>query len=437
MSAGAKSHARGDQLLSAGSRFAGAPGWFARGMAPGFQAMVKAVDRGLERGSMLAHLPDGTVRLLGGRAPGFDAVITLKDWRALLRLATNGSIGWYQAYEAGEWECEDMVALFAVMGDNARTLGSTARSTGPFKWAARIAHRLNRNNREGAARNVAAHYDLGNDFYGAWLDQTMSYSSARFQADHGPQQCQQMADPLHYGQIAKICTIANRIADARGGNVLEIGCGWGQLAGHLSEQLDVHVDAISLSEQQLGYAFLRNEELRGTTSYGDIDYIMRDYRDVCASYDAIVSVEMVEALGREYWPHFMDCLERNLKPGGRAALQYISMADDLFETYASSADFIQAYVFPGGLLIKTGEFRALAEARGLEWRDQTDFGLDYAETLRLWRQRFDEAAEEGRLPTGFDDRFVQLWRYYLAYCEAGFRCHNVNVHQVTLVKPDN
>ena len=151
-------------------------------------------------------------------------------------------------------------------------------------------------------------------------------------------------------------------------------------------------------------------------------------------YDAVVSVEMVEALGREYWPDFMDCLARNLKPGGRAAIQYISMRDELFDAYAASADFIQAYVFPGGLLIRTSEFRALAEERGLSWQDQDDFGLDYAETLRLWRERFDAAVNQGRLPAGFDDRFIRLWRYYLMYCEGGFRGGGIDVHQVTLVK---
>ncbi len=425
---------RGEQLLSHGERFAPEPGLFARLVAPGFSKIIDRVDAGLERGTMIAHLPDGTTRQLGGRAPGFECEVHLHDWRGLLRLATNGSIGWYRAYEAGEWSADDLVSMFALMGDNVRTLGNAARSSGPFKWAAIFAHWLNRNNRTGSRRNISAHYDLGNDFYAAWLDPTMNYSSARFEVDFGPQQCQQMADPLHYAQIVKMCTVANRILPARGGCVLEIGCGWGQLAGHLSEQLNLHVDAISLSDQQLDYAFARNESLRGTASYADVDYAHRDYRDVSGQYDAIVSIEMVEALGRKYWPDFMDCVARNLKPGGRAAIQYISMADDLFETYAGTAEFIQAYIFPGGLLIKNSEFRKLAEERGLEWHNEDRFGGDYAETLRLWRERFDVAAAQGRLPEDFDDRFVRLWRYYLAYCEGGFRAGNIDVHQVTLVK---
>ncbi len=209
--------------------------------------------------------------------------------------------------------------------------------------------------------------------------------------------------------------------------VLEIGCGWGALADHVAGK-GAKVTAISLSDEQLAWA-------REHAS-PDIDFRKQDYRDVTETYDAIMSVEMVEALGREYWPTYMDCIARSLKPGGRAAIQYISMADDLFETYAGTVDFIQAYVFPGGLLIKSSEFRALAEERGLEWRDQHDFGRDYAATLRIWHESFDRAVEERRLPTGFDDRFIRLWKFYLSYCEGGFLAGNIDVHQVTLVKPE-
>ncbi|MEL6237323.1 MAG: cyclopropane-fatty-acyl-phospholipid synthase family protein [Pseudomonadota bacterium] len=409
--------ARGQELLSGGDRFARRPGLFSRLLAPGFRAVVNAVDAGLERGSMLAHLPDGTTRLLGGRAPGFDVRLELKDWRALLRLATSGSIGWYQAYEAGEWDCDDMVALFAVMGDNARSLGNTARSSGPFKWAANLAHRINRNSRSGAKRNIAAHYDLGNDFYRAWLDPSLTYSSAMGfgeSVDEGD---------LEAAQSAKYDAILARLGQPA--DALEIGCGWGALAERLAET-GARVTAISLSAEQLECARERCSPF--------ITFEERDYRDVDGQYDAIASVEMVEALGREYWPEFMDVIARSLRPGGRAAIQYLSFADDLFETYAGTAEFIQAYIFPGGLLIKTSEFRALAEERGLIWHDQRDFGSDYAETLRIWRQRFDRAVDENRLPDGFDARFVRLWRYYLAYCEAGFRCRNVDVHQVTLTR---
>ena len=315
---------RGEQLLSGGERFAPKPGFFAKLIAPGFSKMADRVDAGLQRGIMIAHLPDGTTRVLGGRAPGFETELWLRDWRALLRLATNGSIGWYRAYEADEWESSDMVQMFALMSDNARTLGDTARSSGPFKWAARLAHWFNRNDMAGSQRNIAAHYDLGNDFYSAWLDPSMTYSSALHWGDDG----------LEAAQDRKLAAIAERLGNSQ--SVLEIGCGWGALAEKLA-RTGAEVTAISLSDAQLGYARAHRDSA--------IDFRKQDYRDTDGQYDAIASVEMVEALGREYWPDFMDCVARNLKPGGRAAIQYISMADDLFEIYADSADFIQAYVF--------------------------------------------------------------------------------------------
>ncbi len=413
---------RGEALQSAGERFAAAPGLLSRLVAPGFNSLINRIDAGLAKGTLQAHLPDGTQRRLGGRAAGFEATIWLNDWRGLIRLATNGVIGFYQAYEAGEWEADDHVMLLALLSANARTLGNIARSSGPFRWAARIAHRLNRNDRRGAARNIAAHYDLGNDFYAAWLGEAMSYSSAIFDKP---------AQSLAAGQQRKMRAIAERLTLAPGARVLEIGCGWGAQARLLADEYGAAVEAISLSQAQIAWC---SEHAQPHSANGTVAFAVRDYRDVTETYDAIACVEMVEALGREYWPSFMDQIAARLKPGGRAAIQYIVMADDLFETYAGTVDFIQAYIFPGGLLIKSSEFRALAEARGLEWRDEIGFGLDYARTLKLWRERFDAAAAEGRLPPGFDARFLRLWRFYLTYCEAGFRAGNIDVHQVTLVK---
>jgi cyclopropane-fatty-acyl-phospholipid synthase len=231
------------------------------------------------------------------------------------------------------------------------------------------------------------------------------------------------ATSLQNGQHRKWARLSERLGTPA--TLLEIGCGWGSLADHFAHSGSA-VTAISLSREQLAYARQHHAPA--------IDFREQDYRDVERQYDAIVSVEMVEALGREYWPAFMDCIDRNLKPGGRAALQFITMRDDLFDAYARSADFIQAYVFPGGLLISTREFRRLAEARGLAWHDEEAFGQDYAMTLQAWRANFDAAVESGRLPAGFDARFVDLWRYYLMYCEGGFRGGGIDVRQVTLVK---
>ena len=405
---------RGAELVAGGRGFGIGPRWLARIWAGGWHRVLDRIDAGLVSGSLHVALPDGRTRLLGGRGAGFAAEVTLHDYRALLRLDTGGSVGWYQGWEEGEWSSPDPVPLFALFMANAVSLGDSARAHGPWRWAARLAHWLHRNTRAGSQRNIHAHYDLGNDFYAAWLDPTMSYSSAWF--DGG-------ATSLEAAQQRKIESIVERVADAE--TVLEIGCGWGSLSGHLAAAGNA-VTAISLSDEQLTWA--RNVQP------AEIAFRKQDYRDVTGQFDGIVSVEMVEAVGQAYWPDFFDCLARCLKPGGRAAIQYIAIRDELFEAYAASADFIQTYVFPGGMLVREGTFRRLAAERGLEWRDQVSFPLDYAETLRLWRANFDHAVEQGRLPAGFDQRFVRLWRFYLMYCEGGFRGGGIDVAQVTLVK---
>lgn len=404
---------RGTALVGSGQRFARKPGLLARLIAPSLHKILDRIDSGLETGSILGHLPDGTTRLLGGRAPGFEVVVNLHDWRGVMRLASNGSVGWYQAWEAGEWDSPDPVDVFAIFNANAVSLGKTGRAKGLFRVAAKIAHWLNRNSKAGSARNIHAHYDLGNDFYAQWLDPTMSYSSAIFDT----------SDDLETAQRRKWVHLSKRLGKPN--TVLEIGCGWGALAGHLADE-GAQVTAISLSDEQLAWARAHQNP--------SIDFRKQDYRDTTGTFDAIVSVEMVEAVGREYWPTFINSIARNLKPRGRAAIQYISINDAIFDDYAASADFIQAYIFPGGLLIRESEFKTLAAECGLRWEDQHDFAEDYANTLKIWRENFDRAAEEGRLPAGFDERFIRLWRFYLMYCEGGFRAGGIDVSQVTLIK---
>ncbi|KQM18840.1 SAM-dependent methyltransferase [Novosphingobium sp. Leaf2] len=422
---------RGGELVEGGRAIGVGPQWLARLWSGGVHRMLDRIDRGLVRGSILATLPGGETRMLGGRQPGFDAIVNLRSWRALLRLATSGSVGWYQAWDAGEWESPDPVPLFALFMDNAVALGDVARSRGPWRMITRAIHAMRRNTRSGALRNIHVHYDLGNDFYEQWLGETMLYSSAIYDAPtDGPSAFTQFVTELDVAQSTKVGAIFDRLALKPGGRVLEIGCGWGTLAAFIASSADAHVDAISLSDEQLAYAQTR----WSTRDAGGVAFLKRDYRDVQGQYDAIASVEMVEAVGRAYWPDFLDCIARNLKPGGRAALQLITMPDAIFEQYARSADFIQTFVFPGGMLIKESEFAALAGERGLAWEDRVGFGQHYARTLRAWRVNFDLAVEEGRLPAGFDERFVRLWRYYLMYCEGGFLGGGIDVAQVTLVK---
>jgi cyclopropane-fatty-acyl-phospholipid synthase len=412
----AQAPVRGAELEAAGPISVGVPvgpGWLAPLWRAPLRRLLDRIDARITRGAVMAILPDGSVRRLGGHAPGFEASVTLRDWRGLLRLAMGGSVGWYQAWEAGEWESPDPVALFALAMANASSLGSATRAHGPWRWLARLGHRLHRNSRAGSLRNIHAHYDLGNDFYAAWLDPTMSYSAGIFAA----------GDDLEAAQHRKIAAMADRVDGAR--RVLEIGCGWGSLTAALAQR-GAEVTAISLSEAQLDWA-------RATQPAG-IAFEKRDYRDVEGTFDAIVSVEMVEAVGQDYWPAFFDTLARCLAPGGRAALQFITLDEASFDAYARGVDFIQACVFPGGMLVRESAFRRFAAERGFAWRDEYRFGLDYAETLRLWRERFEAAIEAGQLPSGFDHRFVRLWRYYLMYCEGGFRGGGIDVVQVTLEK---
>jgi cyclopropane-fatty-acyl-phospholipid synthase len=329
-----------------------------------------------------------------------------------------GSIGWYEGWAAGDWDSPDLVPIFDLFMRNRVSLGQVARPSGLTRLLAKAGHWLNRNSKKNARDNIEAHYDLGNDFYTAWLDPTMSYSSAVFAEDDG----------LEVAQRRKIDLLLDRLNLKDGDALLEIGCGWGGLAGMALDRAQLRYHGITLSPRQKAFADARLAEK------GDALITLTDYRDVSGRYDAIASVEMVEAVGQEYWPAYLDSIARALKPGGRAALQYIRIEDDVFEAYAAGADFIQRYIFPGGMLLSESRFRALAEARGLSWQDQIDYGEHYAETLRIWRERFDAAVEVGRLPAGFDAKFVALWRYYLMYCEGGFRGGGINVAQVTLVR---
>lgn len=384
--------------------------------------ILDRIDAGLERGRLEAWLPDGSFRVLGARADGPACEVRLRCWRPLLRLIANGSVGWYRGWEAGEWDSPDPVPLFALFMMNAAALGSVARARGPLRWLSRILHSRRANSKRRAKDNISFHYDLGNDFYALWLDKGMNYSSALFADPADPK------EGLTTAQIAKIDAALDRLALKNGDRLLEIGCGWGGLAEQALDRADIDYDGLTLSREQAAWTRARLPAERAKVH-------LMDYRDADGQYDAIASIEMVEAVGEEYWPTYLDSINRLLKPGGRAVIQYISIDDRIFERYAASADFIQTYVFPGGMLISESRFRALAEARGLQWQDRHAFGQHYATTLRLWRERFDAAVEEGRLPAAFDEKFVRLWRYYLMYCEGGFAGGGIDVAQVTLVKP--
>jgi cyclopropane-fatty-acyl-phospholipid synthase len=411
---------RGEHLVRADRAFATGGGRLARLTAPAFARLLDAIDKRLPFGGLDVTLPNGSRRRIGFRAPGADAAVRLNHWMALVRLATSGSVGWYKAWTLGEWSSPNPVAIFELFSANALPLGDIARAKGLFRWVNAVAHRLRDNAPDKARQNIAAHYDLGNDFYSAWLDETMTYSSARFA---------RRKEKLEDAQLHKVHDLLDRLGLEAGQRLLEIGCGWGTLAIEAAKR-GAEVVGLTLSSEQKAWA---ERKIAAAGLSGQIEIRLQDYRDTADQFDAVASVEMVEAVGQRWWPAYIDCIARNLKPGGRAALQFISIEHRMFDRYVRNPDFIQTYIFPGGCLLDEPSFAELARERGLSWDEREGFALDYAETLKRWRKRYDEAVSRGKLD-GFGEPFHQLWRYYFMYCEGGFRGRGIDVAQVTMVK---
>ena len=411
---------RGEHLVRADRQFATGGGLIARLSAPAITRVLDEIDRRLTVGGIDATLPDGTKRRLGFRGKGARAVVRLSSWMALVRLATSGSVGWYKAWTLREWSSPDPVKIFELFSANASPLGEIGRAKGPFRWVNALAHRRRDNAPQKARRNIAAHYDLGNDFYSAWLDPTMTYSSALFASP---------SDDLEQAQLHKINKLLDRLELKAGQRLLEIGCGWGTLAIEAAKR-GAFVVGLTLSTEQKAWA---DRKIADAGLTDRIEVRLQDYRDTAEQFDALTSVEMVEAVGQRWWGVYLDSIARNLRAGGRATLQFISIRNELFERYARNADFIQTYIFPGGCLLDEPQFARLGRERGLSWQDREGFALDYAETLKRWRKRYNEAVARGALG-GFADSFHNLWRYYLMYCEGGFRGGAIDVAQVTMVK---
>ena len=411
---------RGEHLVRADRGFATGGGLIAWLAVPAFSRVVDQIDRRLACGGIDATLPGGEKRRLGFHADGPKAVVRISSWLALARLATSGSVGWYKAWTLGEWSSPDPVTVFELFSVNAAPLGQVGRAKGAFRWVNAIAHRLRDNAPRKARQNIAAHYDLGNDFYSAWLDQTMTYSSARFASAD---------DSLETAQLRKVHDLLDRLELKPGQRLLDVGCGWGTLAIEAAKR-GASVVGLTLSTEQKDWAERKIAEV-GLS--GRIEIRLQDYRDVEERFDAVASVEMVEAVGQRWWGAYLDSISRSLKRGGRAALQFISIETQIFDRYAENADFIQTYIFPGGMLLDEPQFEDLVRERGLSWQDRAGFGIDYADTLKRWRDRYNQAVAAGLL-SGFEEPFHNLWRYYLMYCEGGFRGGAIDVAQVTMVK---
>ncbi len=374
---------------------------------------------GLRRGSLRLVLPDGSVRLLRGEEPGQEAELHVASPRLALRTLLGGSVGFAESYLAGEWDSPDLVALLELLDRNAEAFGRGYYGSGALALLRRLRHALRSNSRPGARRNIKAHYDLGNEFFAAWLDPTMLYSAALFEAGE---------EDLERAQLAKCRHLARMIELGPGHRLLEIGGGWGGFAILVARELGCRVTSLTISPAQAELARRRVHEA-GLAERVEIR--LEDYRDTRGRFDRIASIEMFEAVGEAYWPVFFDRLRERLAPGGIAGLQVITIAEPWFERYRANPDFIQTHVFPGGMLPSPGALDAQYRRAGLRQTAVRCFGVDYARTLRLWRERFEAAWAELR-GQGLDERFRRLWRYYLAYCETGFRTGSIDVRQVRL-----
>nr|WP_168049304.1 cyclopropane-fatty-acyl-phospholipid synthase family protein [Brevundimonas alba] len=371
-------------------------------------------------GRLTVTLPDGSEHHLEGREPGRSAVMVISDWRSVRRAIVGGDIGFAEGYMAGEWDSPHLATLLEAFADNYDRLSRLVDGNPVLNAVNRVAHGLNRNSRRGSQRNIHAHYDLGNAFYGAWLDPSMTYSAARFST---AEQSLEQAQKAKYARLASIMDLR------RDQTVLEIGCGWGGFAEYAAREVGAQVTAITISREQHDFARRRMHEA-GLSERADIQLI--DYRDVQGRFDRVASIEMFEAVGEQYWPDYFATLRRVLVPGGRAGLQIITIRDDLFEGYRRRPDFIQKYVFPGGMLPSEPRLQPVIAGAGLDWDITERFGGDYAATLDQWGRRF-EAAWAGIAAGGrFDVRFRRLWLFYLAYCEAGFRSGRTDVIQIGL-----
>ena len=379
----------------------------------------------LKHGTLTVKLPDGSVQRFGnGQAPM--ASLHLLNWNVCGAALKSGDIGFAESFIAGDWTTPHLTELLRVFIVNRKEVEDVIYGTWLGRFAYRIKHLLNRNTKANSQKNIHAHYDLGNAFYELWLDGTMNYSSAIFETPETS-----MKDAQH----AKVRRALRMARVKPGDRVLEIGCGWGALAEKATKEFDASIVGVTLSTQQLDWAKARMQH-EGIAEKADLR--LQDYRDIGKTttdepFDAVCSIEMVEAVGREYWPEYFQTVHRLLKPGGYACVQSIVIADELFDRYVASTDFIQQYIFPGGCLPCPREFRAQASAAGFEVVDEFAFGQDYAHTLQLWREAF-MAQESHVLQLGFDKRFIRIWEFYLGYCEAAFKEANTDVVQYTLRK---
>jgi cyclopropane-fatty-acyl-phospholipid synthase len=385
------------------------------GQGIGAWMLRRVVAARLQHGTLTIITPGFLRVAIPGAGPGPHAELVLHSWRALRRLVFGGDLGFAEAYLDGNWDSPDLASFIELAALNLHFVEAHADGTFIARLRARLHHQIRANTRRGARRNIVAHYDLGNEFYAAWLDPGMTYSSALYTAT---------GQSLEAAQAAKQNRVLELLDIQQGETVLEIGCGWGALAVRLA-QAGARVTGVTLSPSQLDAA-------RGRVAGLDADLRLQDYRDITGTFDHIVSIEMLEAVGAAYWQDFFARIRASLAPGGRAVLQVISIAEDRFDSYLRRPDFIQRYIFPGGMLPTVDIMQREIAAAGLRLVSLERFGQSYAATLAEWHRRF-EAAWHSLRDQGFDDLFYRKWKYYLQYCEGGFRAGAIDVGLYTIV----
>ena len=377
----------------------------------------------IQIGQLTLVSPEGEKFIFRGTQSGIEANIQIHDWTVCKACLKSGDIGLAETYIDGLWDSTDIQSLLRLFLVNRQVIEKAIYGNWWGRLGYRIKHWLNKNSKAGSKKNIHAHYDIGNAFYSLWLDPSMTYSSACFEDKD---------TSLIEAQEAKYQRIINSIDVHAGQNILEIGCGWGGLM-EVASKHGINIDCLTISQEQATYARDRAQRIKSDAS-GEVNILIRDYRDHQNQYDGIASIEMFEAVGEKYWSTYFEMIQRCLKPGKKACIQTIVIADNLFDKYRRSSDFIQQYVFPGGMLPSIKKFKEAAQSKGLIVEDVYQFGQDYQKTLCLWHQKFNQHLQEIK-QQGFDEKFIRLWNLYLMYCAAGFAENSTDVVQFTLSKP--
>ena len=389
---------------------------------PRYFRRVFKILQGIDSGSVEVSLPDGRVFKAKGKNPGIAARIDVRDPDCFARLVRDGDVGFMEAYMDGYWESPDLQGLMDVVFMNNDQIGLKFPGAGFVKMFEKMRHWMNSNSKRQAKKNISYHYDLGNEFYGLWLDDTMTYSSALYKTGQ---------ESLETAQTQKYAQMCDELGVKEGDHILEIGCGWGGFAEYAASQRGAYVKGLTISQEQHDFAVKR---IADAGLSDRVEIVMQDYRDEKKKYDGIASIEMFEAVGEKYWPVYFDKVSDCLKDGAKATLQIITVPQGRFAAYRNSVDFIQKYIFPGGMLPTEEILKREISRVGLDFESIVDFRRSYSTTLRRWFDTFNEKWSV-IAQMGFDERFKRMWNIYLTGCASGFEYDTTGLIQITMAKP--